>query len=163
MMEKVLYMDKRNLKPRENTIRISSGCQNSHLKLMAKKSLIFFLRGILNSQVGMKMGIYVNLWYFLSKSWVLCEEQKDHVLLYLSVWVWECKYKSIQSPFDSWHGGSSLVMSDSCDPMNQSLPGSSVHGISQASKLERVAISLFRGSSWLRDQISISCIGRLLD
>ena len=61
MMEKVLYIDKRNLKPRENTIRISSGCQNSHLKLMAKKSLIFFLRGILNSQVGMKMGIYVNL------------------------------------------------------------------------------------------------------
>ena len=32
-------------------------------------------------------------------------------------------------------------MSDSCDPMDCSLPGSSVHGISQARILERVAIS----------------------
>ena len=32
-------------------------------------------------------------------------------------------------------------MSDSCDPMDCSLPGSSVHGISQARILKRVAIS----------------------
>ena len=32
-------------------------------------------------------------------------------------------------------------MSDSCDPMDCSLPGSSVHGISQARILESVAIS----------------------
>ena len=36
------------------------------------------------------------------------------------------------------------------DPMDCSLPGSSVHGISQARILEWVAIS--RGSSWPRDQ-----------
>ena len=34
-----------------------------------------------------------------------------------------------------------------CDPMDGSLPGSSVHGIFQARILEWVAISFFRGSS----------------
>ena len=46
-----------------------------------------------------------------------------------------------------------------CNPMNCSLPGSSVHGISQARILERVAISFSRGSSWLRDETHI-CISR---
>ena len=36
-------------------------------------------------------------------------------------------------------------MSDSCDPMNCSLPGSSVHGILQAEILEWVAIFLLQG------------------
>ena len=36
------------------------------------------------------------------------------------------------------------VMSDSCDPMDHSLPGSSVHGILQARILEWVAISFSR-------------------
>ena len=35
-----------------------------------------------------------------------------------------------------------------CDPMNCSLPGSSVHGILQAGILKWVAISFSRGSSW---------------
>ena len=51
-------------------------------------------------------------------------------------------------------------MSNSCDPMDCSPPGSSVHGISQARILEWVAISFFRGSSWPRDQTHVSCIGR---
>ena len=34
-----------------------------------------------------------------------------------------------------------------CDPLDYSLPGSSVHGIFQARILEWVAISFFRGSS----------------
>ena len=38
-----------------------------------------------------------------------------------------------------------------CNPMDCSLPGSSVYGISQASILEWVAISFFRGSSQTRD------------
>ena len=37
------------------------------------------------------------------------------------------------------------------NPMDCSLPGSSIHGISQERKLEWVAISFSRGSSWLRD------------
>ena len=47
-----------------------------------------------------------------------------------------------------------------CDPMDCSPPGSSVHGILQARILEWVAISFSMGSSWLRDQIQVSCIGR---
>ena len=56
------------------------------------------------------------------------------------------------------------LVSKSCltfyDPMNYNPPGSSVHGISQARKLERVAISFYRGSSQPRDLTHISCIGR---
>ena len=44
--------------------------------------------------------------------------------------------------------------------MDCSLPGSSVHGISQARILEWVAISFSRGSSWPRDRICLCCIGR---
>ena len=39
-------------------------------------------------------------------------------------------------------------MSVSCDPMDYSPSGSSVHGISQARILEWVAISFFKASSW---------------
>ena len=53
-------------------------------------------------------------------------------------------------------------MSDSCDHMDCSLPGASVHGILQARILEWVAIFFSRGSSWPRDQTQVSCTtGRL--
>ena len=51
-------------------------------------------------------------------------------------------------------------MVDSFQPMDCSLPDSSVHGISQARILEWVAISFFRGSSWPWDGTRIFCIGR---
>ena len=47
-----------------------------------------------------------------------------------------------------------------CNPMDCSLPGSSVHGISETRILEWVSISFSRGSSWPRDWTHISCIGR---
>ena len=47
-----------------------------------------------------------------------------------------------------------------CDPMNCSLPDSSVHGISQARILAWVAISFSRGFSWTKDQTYVFCIGR---
>ena len=47
-----------------------------------------------------------------------------------------------------------------CDPKTCSLPGSSVHGISQERILKWVAISSSRRSSWPRDQTWVSCIGR---
>ena len=47
-----------------------------------------------------------------------------------------------------------------CNPMNYSLPGSSVHGISQARILEWVAILFSRGSSQPKDWTCISCTGR---
>ena len=43
-----------------------------------------------------------------------------------------------------------------CDPMDYSLPGSFVLGISQARIVEGVATSFFRGFSWCRDQIRVS-------
>ena len=49
-------------------------------------------------------------------------------------------------------------MSDSCNPIDCSLPGSSVHGISQSRILKWVAISFSRGSSWSRDKTWVSCI-----
>ena len=45
-----------------------------------------------------------------------------------------------------------------CDPMDYSLPGSSVHAILQARILEWVAVSFSRGSSQPRDQTCVSCI-----
>ena len=44
------------------------------------------------------------------------------------------------------------------DPMDCSLPGSSVHGILQARILEGVALSRSRGSSKSRDRTWVSCI-----
>ena len=48
-------------------------------------------------------------------------------------------------------------MSDCCDPRNCSLPGSSVHEISQTRILEWVAISFSKGSFRLRDWTYVSC------
>ena len=45
-----------------------------------------------------------------------------------------------------------------CDPMDYSLPVSSVHGIFQAKVLEWVVISFSRESSWPRDWTQVSCI-----
>ena len=45
-----------------------------------------------------------------------------------------------------------------CDPMDFSLPSSSVRGILQGKLLEWVAMPSSRGSSQLRDQIHVSCV-----
>ena len=45
-----------------------------------------------------------------------------------------------------------------CDPKDWSLPGSSVHGISQARTLEWVAISFSRGSPQPRARTHVSCV-----
>ena len=47
-----------------------------------------------------------------------------------------------------------------CNPMNYSLPVSSVHGILQARILEWAVISFSRGSSQPRNWTCVSCIGR---
>ena len=44
-----------------------------------------------------------------------------------------------------------------CDPMDCSLPGSSLHGILQSRVLEWAAISFSRGSSRLRDRAQVFC------
>ena len=45
-----------------------------------------------------------------------------------------------------------------CNLMDCSPPGSSVHGISQAGRLEWVAISFSRASSQSKGRISVSCV-----
>ena len=45
-----------------------------------------------------------------------------------------------------------------CDPMDYSLPGSSIHGIFQARELEWIAISFSRVFSQPRDRTRVSCI-----
>ena len=47
-----------------------------------------------------------------------------------------------------------------CDPLHSTLPGSSVHGISQARILEQVAISFSRESSRPSDRTCVACISR---
>ena len=49
-----------------------------------------------------------------------------------------------------------------CDPMKYSLPGSSVHGISQVRILEWVAMPSSRGSSWPRYLTQVFCIARFI-
>ena len=55
----------------------------------------------------------------------------------------------------------SVMSHSSCDPMNCSPPGPSVHGILWARILERIAISSSRGPSQPRDRTHISCISAL--
>ena len=54
------------------------------------------------------------------------------------------------------------VVFDSCNPIDCSLPGFSVHGILQARILEWVAISFSRGSSQPRNRTRVSCIAGTL-
>ena len=56
------------------------------------------------------------------------------------------------------HANLLQLCSTLCDPMNSSLLGSSVHGISQARILEWVTITFSKGSSWPRDRTHVSCI-----
>ena len=77
------------------------------------------------------------------------------------IWlVWVCYQSKTSQTFCVCISHS--VVFDSCDIMDCSLPGSSVHGILQARILEWVAIPFSRGSSWPRDWTRVSCIaGRL--
>ena len=59
----------------------------------------------------------------------------------------------------------SMLVTQSCptlwDPMDCSLPGSTVHGICQARILKRIAISYSRGSSLLEVQTQVSYVSSI--
>ena len=57
-----------------------------------------------------------------------------------------------------WHACMLSHVQLFCNPMDCSLPGSSLHGIFQARILEWVAISSSRGSSLSKDRTRVSCI-----
>ena len=110
----------------------------------------------------------------------------SHVQLFVTPWIAACqaslpitnswsllKLMPIESlmssnhlshPLSSWEAPNKLVQFSSvaqscptlCDPMDCSLPGSSVHEIFQARGLEWVAISFSRGSSRPRDWTRVS-------
>ena len=99
--------------------------------------------------------------------------EKRMRFLWEAFWLWQNLVKEIdffrkgaggisvnsnQVPLCSYGGGRHLVMWDSCNPMDCSPSGSSVHKIFQARILKWVAISFSRGSSSPRDWTCISCI-----
>ena len=67
----------------------------------------------------------------------------------------QSEIKQISMPLRNYHAAATAKSLQSCltlwDPMDCRLPGSSVHGILQASILEWVAMPFFRGSSQPRD------------
>ena len=101
------------------------------------------------------------LWGFLCGSadkriclqcWVSFWCIAKNIYIYVCVCIYVYMYICVCFVAQSW-----LTL---CDPMDCSMPGSSVHGILQARILESVAMSSSRGSSQPRDGICISCIGR---
>ena len=112
-------------------------------------------------------------WHFLSSS-------KYFVFAKANVWnskakSWSiCSLHSAVSTFcrdngrEVWSIGTCMRRSESevaqscptlLDPVDCSLPGSSIHGIFQARILEWIAISFSRGSSWPRDRTQVPRIG----
>ena len=67
------------------------------------------------------------------------------------------EFQKFASPFVCVCVHTQLCLSP-CNPMDCSLSGSSVHGISQARRLEWIAISSSRGSSRPRGRTCVSCI-----
>ena len=80
--------------------------------------------------------------FFHRLGWGCCLGMIQLHYLYCALWKW--KSESIRKS----------VLSDSCDPMDCSLPESSVLEILQARILEWVAIPFSKGSSWPK----VSCI-----
>ena len=76
--------------------------------------------------------------------WALSSLNTWQHMLLLHLWWW------------SWFSCSAV--SNSCDPVDCSLSGSSVHGILQARILEWIAISFSRGSSGTRNWTQVSWI-----
>ena len=86
------------------------------------------------------------------KRWA--SEEKLNVYQWFGVATRETEYVLALSPYSPV----AKLCPTLCDPMDRSLPGSSVHGIFQAVVLEWMAISFSRGSSQPRDRTRVSRI-----
>ena len=86
-----------------------------------------------------------------------------YIYIYIYIYIWHTQAKQVVVVGDYCTVVSRSVVSDSLQYLDCSQPGPSVHGISQATILEWVAISFSRGSSWLRDQTCISCVACIAD
>ena len=98
--------------------------------------------------------------YIQRKIWKVGTKKLRHSCLYFSIWV---KHREVLIGDLTILSESESEVSQLCptlsDPMDCSLPGSTVHGILQARTLEWVAISFSRGSSPPRNQTQDSRIG----
>ena len=94
--------------------------------------------------------------YFISLAHPVIASCSLHTSVFTGTYM---EYSRITS-FSFWNSAvvvvSRSVLSDSCNPTDCSLPGSSVHGVLQARILEWVAVSSSRGSSWPRDWTQVS-------
>ena len=93
--------------------------------------------------------------------YVLNECSKEKIIMsHLSSWRGQAVVESLPSETvysDRWsHVLSHFSHARLCDPMDFSLPSSSVHGILQARTLEWVAVPFSRGSSQPKDQTRVS-------
>ena len=103
-----------------------------HFKWRKGKNSIFF-----------KLPVYTNNAFYIKIRWKIFSKHYFKHVIYL----WKCML-------------SHSVISNSCDHMDWSPPGFSLHGILQAKILEWVAILFSRGSSWPRNQTWVSHIVR---
>ena len=92
--------------------------------------------------------LYINIFQMTTKSWRYGIQEVTRWLATAS----ERKTDSIRK-WKCAQSGPTL-----CDPMDCSLPGSSVHGIFKATVLEQFSISFSRESSRPRDQTQVFCI-----
>ena len=104
-----------------------------------------YIRNFINTYINFDFlnwahinSINFSIGYLIFTKWTILKSEK---------WNWSCSVMSI-----SW----------TWDPMDCSLPGSSIHGIFQSRILEWVDVSFYRRSLWLRDWTRVShIVGRL--
>ena len=75
------------------------------------------------------------------------------IIALLVPWFWTSSLQNVEVKVLVTHSCPTLF-----NPMNCSLPGSSVHGILQARIQKRIAVPFSGGSSWPKDQIQVFCI-----
>ena len=86
------------------------------------------------------------------------ENTQQHILYLKSKGLWKARETALARMSASTHVCVLVVQlcPTLCDPMDRSLPASSVHGILQARILEWIFIPFSRGSSQPRDQTQVS-------
>ena len=156
-----------------DTITHSLGFWRARGSLLDEKKLLllFFYMGSERTTVSSKCNLGTLTSRCLTFGFQPCFKINFWQILTFLLWIWGekikkksiCWYLFFLSFVNQRFYGMSIrlshsVMSDSCNPMNCHLPGSSVHGIFQARILEQVAISSSRGSSGPKDGTHVSYV-----
>ena len=141
---------------------------------MVQEILVFFcLDHRFTDQYSEDYFVFLLFWYwewvvlsvwnvFSWLGWILCFVNLYnyfHIQFsFLRIWmVWDFQRLDMKVTSESEVAQSCPTL---CDPMDCSLPDSSIHGIFQARVLEWGAISFSRGPFWPRDQTWVSQIQR---